>query len=132
MRISFKMSTAGSDWEDITSESEESVTPDEEEERGPEASGGQENRGEFYGGNNELLPYQDEPEADEAWIARYEQELAEELARNMELEERLDGRREISSWSVNHILFYVQCSLIFHARFIRRALRFVGHTDKRP
>ena len=73
------------------------MIPDEEEERGPEAGGGQESREGFYGGN-ELLPYQDEPEADQEWIARYEQELAEELARNMELEERLDGRREISSW----------------------------------
>ena len=89
------MSITGLDWEDITLESEESVIPDEEE-RGPEAGGGHVSREGFYGGN-ELLPYQDEPETDEVWIARYEQELAEELARSMELEERLDGRRGISS-----------------------------------
>ena len=91
------MSSAGSDWEDITSESEESMTPDEEEERGPEASAGQERSRGFYA-DNELLPYQNEPEADEEWIARYEQELAEELGRNMELEERLHGWREILPW----------------------------------
>ena len=45
------MSVAGSDWEDITSESEGSVIPDEEEERGPEADGGQESREGFYGGS---------------------------------------------------------------------------------
>eukprot|EP00112_Aurelia_sp_Birch-Aquarium-sp1_P005304 Seg16.8 transcript_id=Seg16.8/GoldUCD/mRNA.D3Y31 product="hypothetical protein" protein_id=Seg16.8/GoldUCD/D3Y31 len=89
--------SSDSDWENITSGSEESITPDEEEERGQEGIGGHEGAVGFYGGN-ELQPYQDEPEADEEWIARYEQELAEELARNMEMEERLDGRREISTW----------------------------------
>ncbi len=43
-------------------------------------------------------PYQDEPDADEEWMADYNRERQEEIQRNEELEERLLGRREINSW----------------------------------
>ncbi len=43
-------------------------------------------------------PYQDEPDADDEWMADYNRERQEERRRNDELEERLLGRREINSW----------------------------------
>lgn len=130
MKLLFEMSTrsSDSDWEDITSGSEESITPDEEEERGQEGIGVHEGAVGFYGGN-ELQPYQDEPEADEEWIARYEQELAEELARNMEMEERLDGRREISTWSVNQYFLCLFLKMFSRLGLAAKQHNVLGHTE---
>ena len=43
-------------------------------------------------------PYCDDPIADEEWTRKYREEMEEEKRRNIELENRFNGNKDVYSW----------------------------------
>ena len=51
-----------------------------------------------YGDARIVVPYSDEPLADEAWLEEYRREKEEEQREEDKLKKRLDGSTKLKSW----------------------------------
>lgn len=90
------MSTSGSDSDDSSTSENSDVSQiyDYEQEIEEEDSPSDNTRGE----NSAVVPYDEEPIADEAWVQNYKKKQELEGIRVDALQERLDGKVPITLW----------------------------------